>query len=484
MFRVYFLIAILAVQRVSAQPLDSLWSRTFGGGGDDHIQVVQQTPDGGFILFGYSATFGNGQQDYALMKVNAEGDSLWLRSFGGTGSSIGWAGTQASDGGYLIAGNSTAVGAGSSDFWLVKAGATGDSLWSRSYGGPATEYCYSIAATSDEGYALGGQTRSFGEEFGDMWLVKVNAQGDSLWSRTYGGTLREYCYQVIALTEGGFLLAGYTESFGNASVGIPDIWVVRTAANGDSLWSRAYGGTGQEHCYSALRTDDGGFLIAGRTESYGAGQYDAWLIKISANGDSLWSRTYGGALNETAYSVAPAPEGGYYLAGWTNSFGSGLLDYWLLAVDADGDSLWSETFGGPSHDQCYSVAPTSDGGVILGGATVSYGAGDADFWLIKAGGSNPVGRELVPIPNTLSLAVSPNPFNSSCTFTFDLPSTAPTSVRVLDLLGREMAILKQGTLNSGTHHVAFDARSYASGIYLVELQAGNQAARKKLVLLK
>ena len=309
-------------------------------------------------------------------------DSLWSRTFGGSSYEYCHSVQQTTDGGYILGGRTHSYGAGSADFWLVKTDVSGTEEWSNTFGGGGSDWFWSVQQTSDGGYILGGETRSYGAGWDDFWLVKTDSNGDSLWSRTFGGSSHDGCYSVQQATDGGYILGGYTESYG---AGHRDFWLVKTDVSGTEEWSRTFGGSSHEECQSVQQTLGGGYILGGYTESYGAGSDDFWLVKTDSNGDSLWSRTFGGSSHEECQSVQQTLGGGYILGGYTESYGAGSDDFWLVKTDSNGDSLWSRTFGGSGWDNCFSVQQTSDGGYILGGNTSSYGAGTDDFWLVKTG---------------------------------------------------------------------------------------------------
>ena len=380
-----------------AQAPDTLWTRTFGGSLPDKCYSVLQTPDGGYILGGYTRSYGAGLSDSWLIQTNANGDYLWSNTFGGSNTDICRSVQQTLDGGYILGGYTNSFGTGFSGFRMMKTDNLGDSLWSRTFGGADYEKCHSIQQSTDSGYILGGTTESFGAGGVDFWLVKTNASGDTLWTRTFGGSSDDHCYSIQQTTDGGYILGGYTESYGAGSA---DFWLVKTDAGGTEEWSYTYGGSGGEECNSVQQTEDGGYVLGGMTESYGEGGYDFWLVKTDANGDTLWTRTFGGSEGEGCYSVRQTADGGYILGGYTESFGAGSSDLWVVKTEANGDSLWNRTFGGSEWDACYSVQQTLDGGYILGGYTQSYGAGIGDFWLVKMGPERPYHVTVYPDTNT------------------------------------------------------------------------------------
>jgi len=324
------------------------------------------------------------------------GDTLWTRTYGGSGTDYCYSVQQTSDGGYVVTGYTSSFGAGGNDFYLVKTDANGDTLWTRTYGGTGTDYAYSVQQTSDGGYVVAGYTDSYETYQYDFYLVKTDANGDTLWTRTYGGSGTEKAESVQQTTDGGYIVAGYTSSFG---AGLVDAWLVKIDANGDFLWAQSYGGANWDYVYSVQQTSDGGYILAGYEDSFGAGSKDVWSIKTDANGDTLWTRTYGGSGDDRSYSSQQTTDGGYAIGGCTNSFGAGGFDVWLIKTDANDDTLWTRTYGGSASDRAECVQQTTDGGYIVSGATSSFGAGGNDFWLLRMAGEAPqpdVSIEITP----------------------------------------------------------------------------------------
>jgi len=390
------LLAAFFVTAAIADPGDTLWTRTYGGSGIDWGYSVQQTTDGGYILTGRTKSFGAGSYDFYLVKTDANGDSLWSRTYGGIEGDYGRSVEQTTDGGYIITGYTNSFGAGSYDFYLVKTDVNGDTLWSRTYGGIGSDQGESVQQTSDEGYIITGYTVSFGAGGRDFYLVKTDVNGDTLWSRTYGGIGDDQGESVQQTSDGGYVIAGEIFSFGAGGV---DFYLIKMDGLGDSLWTRTYGGTGMDYGESVQQTTDGGYVIAGYTYSFGAGATDVYLVKTDANGDTLWTRTYGGELNDYGYFVQQTTDGGYIIGGYTNSFGAGDYDVYLVKTDANGDTLWTRTYGGIEGDYGRSVEQTTDGGYIITGYTNSFGAGSYDVYLLKIAGeaAQPdVSIEIVP----------------------------------------------------------------------------------------
>jgi hypothetical protein len=371
----------LGVGKSVAQAPSWEWVKTFGGSDWDWGSSVQQTSDGGFILVGTTRSFGAGGPDVWLIKTDAEGNKLWEKTFGGIRDDRGHSVQQTSDGGFIVVGDTGSFGAGWGDVWLIKTDANGNKLWDRTFGGSFADWGSSVQQTSDGGFIIVGNTGSFGAGWGDVWLIKTDADGNKLWDRTFGGSGSDFGRSVQQTSDGGFIIVGYTESF---SAGGPDVWLIKTDANGNKLWDRTFGGSENDLGYSVQQTSDGGFILVGATTSFGAGWADVWLIKTDANGNKQWDRTFGGSSLDSGRSVQQTSDGGFILVGYTGSFGAGWADVWLIKTDADGNKLWDRTFGGSSYDYGYSVQQTSDGGFIIVGATRSFGAGDYDVLLIKS----------------------------------------------------------------------------------------------------
>jgi hypothetical protein len=251
--------------------------------------------------------------------------------------------------------------------------------WVKTFGGSEDDSGSSVQQTSDGGFILVGYTASFGA--GDVWLIKTDANGNKLWDRTFGGRGPDWGWSVQQTRDGGFILVGSTASFG---AGEGDVWLIKTDASGNIEWDRTFGGSNRDKGYSVQQTRDGGFILVGTTASFGAGGADVWLIKTDADGNKLWDRTFGGSGWDEGSSVQQTSDGGFIIVGSTESLGAGWADVWLIKTDADGNKLWDRTFGGSMVDRGYSVQQTSDGGFIIVGATTSFGAGDYDVLLIKS----------------------------------------------------------------------------------------------------
>lgn len=377
--------SILAQQTAPGFPIpDKDWSRAFGGDKDDVGFSVQETSDGGYIATGYAGSHivgGSAIDDLWLVKTDSAGNKIWDKALGGIKSDGGHSVQETNDGGYIIAGYTYSYGLGLCDIWLVKTDAAGSELWNRTFGGTSYDVGHSVQETSDGGYIVAGYTESYGAGGRDFWLIRTNSAGNKLWEKTYGGKNSEWTYSAQETRDKGYIITGITGSYGS---GEGDVWLVKTDSIGNEQWNKTFGGTHDDQSNSVQETSDGGYIIGGVTESYGAGSYDIWLIKTDSAGNELWNQTFGGAYDDyDGFAVQETSDGGYAIAASTFSYGAGGRDFWLIKTDSAGNKLWDRTFGGTGDDRDFFARETSDGGYIVAGYTNSYGAGNWDMWLVK-----------------------------------------------------------------------------------------------------
>jgi len=305
----------------------------------------------------------------------------WAVTFGGAGTENALCVQQTSDGGYILAGyTSSTPSAGSYDFWILKLDDGFQYEWEVIYGGTLSDQAFSIQETSDGGYIVAGDTVSYGPANGNMWIMKLDSVGNRVWQRYYGGVNHDAARSIRETSDGGFIVGGYTDSFG---AGDYDALVVKLNSDGSLDWHKTYGGTGKEYCRSIRETDDGGYIMAGLTSSSGAGGDDAWVVKLTSSGTIDWQKTYGGVNTDEGWDIRETGDGGYILAAETQSWGGGGYDVWVLKLDSAGILVWQWVFGGSGADRARSVVETSDDGYVLAGYMDSYGAGVDDTWILK-----------------------------------------------------------------------------------------------------
>jgi hypothetical protein len=364
-------------------PTAQRWSRTFGGALGDQGNCVCQLPDGCYVLAGGTDSYGEGGDVY-LVKVTGSGTEVWSRTLGGT--SADWANSirPTSDGGYIMAGVTYSYGEGIGDAYLLKADENGYEVWKNTFGGELDDRAECVGLTSDGGYIVAGYTESFGAGEYDFYLVKADQDGQEMWTKTFGGSADDQAKCVQQTSDGGYILAGMSRSFDPAEYS--DCLLVRTDSDGNEIWSKNLGGSSNEEAHWVQQTSDGGYIVAGLTTSFGAGLTDVYLLKTDENGNQVWHNWLGGSGREEAYCVQQTSDGGYILAGRTTSTGAGEYDVYLVKTRSNGSEVWSRTFGGTGRDLAYSVCQTFDGGYILTGYTCSFDAAVSEMYVIKTDG--------------------------------------------------------------------------------------------------
>jgi len=304
----------------------------------------------------------------------------FCKAIGGEKFDVSFSLIQTSDGGYTIAGETESFGAGEWDVYVVKLDANGNLQWTKTIGGPGDEIGFSLIQTSDGGYAIAGSTRSFSAGVKDVYVVKLDANGNLQWTKTIGGPKDDWGFSLIQTSDGGYAIAGHTKSFG---AGDWDVYVVKLDANGNLQWTKTIGGPKDDRGNSLIQTSDGGYAIAGTTYSFGAGGDDVYVVKLDSTGNLQWTKTIGGPESEGGYSLVQTSDGGYAIAGYTSSFGAGEADVYVVKLDSTGNLQWTKTIGGPKSEAGNSLIQTSDGGYAIAGTTISFGAGGEDVYVVK-----------------------------------------------------------------------------------------------------
>ena len=376
-----FTIGSLNIDTNRIDLMDNGWNKTFGGSNIDVGHCVQQTDDGGYIITGYTRSYGASGRNLWLIKTDIHGDEEWNNTFGGSNDEEGKSVQQASDGGFIITGYTKSYTSGGEDVWFIKTDNLGNQEWDKSFGGSNDDGGTSVLQASDGGYTIAGYTSSSGTGGVDVWLIKMNQTGNEEWNKTFGGYSSDGAWSAQQTSDGGYIITGWTYSYGGGYLG--NVWLIKTDSAGNEEWNQAYGGSDVDRGYSVQQTSDGGYIIAGYTSSFGAGLDDVLLIKTNESGNMDWQKTFGGSGRDYGYAVKQTNDGGYIITGYTRSYGAGGDDVWLIKTDDEGGEIFNSTFGGIASDVGYSVQQTSDDAYIITGHTLSYGAGVHDVWLIK-----------------------------------------------------------------------------------------------------
>jgi hypothetical protein len=493
---VFFAGTVIVATGLFAQP--STWVKTYGGTYTDWANSVQQTSDEGYVIAGSTYSFGtrDGNNDVWLIKTDTTGDTLWTRTYtrssDTSSNEAAFSVRQTSDGGYIIAGYTGSLATGLLDVYLLKTNADGDTVWTKTFGeADYLDIGFSVQQTSDGGYITTGITESYGAGEADVWLIKTDANGDTTWTRTYGGTENDEGNCLQQTSDGGYIITGVTTSYGEGTPDSSNVYLIKTDANGDTIWTKAYGGAGDEAGQSVQQTSDAGYIITGVTTSCGAGEGDVWLIKTDANGDTTWTKTFGGASLEWGSSVQQTSDEGYIITGVTESYGAGEADVWLIKTDSNGEVVWTRTFGGTGDDEGYSVEQASDGGYIIAGVT-ELSVETGNVYLIKTDSLGNVGIEEekeYDESSPIFITASPNPAGPEATIRYALPEETRVSLKVYDASGRMLKVLADEEQSSGVHSIYWNGRDdtgkqLSSGVYFLNLKAGEFSVIDRIVILR
>ncbi|MBE0572786.1 MAG: T9SS type A sorting domain-containing protein [Ignavibacteriaceae bacterium] len=305
-------------------------------------------------------------------------DTLWTKILGGSANEYGYYAEQTSDDGFILVGTTDAFGSGLDDVWLIKTNSSGDTLWTKTIGGSDYDYATCVHQTNDGGYIIFGETNSFDPNFWEGYMIKTNNSGTTLWTKHLGDYAYYFIEEGVEIPDSGYVFVGYTK----IGAGDPeDLWLVKTDSAGDIIWTKTYGGVERDLSSSINRTSDGGFIIAGSTESFGTGDFDGWLIRTDSNGNLIWSKTYGNTEDNYANDVRQTDDGGFIIAGSTEA-SNNYHDAWLIKTDYNGDTLWTRSWGSDGHDGAMSVVQTSDGGYVWTGYR-KISTFNQDLWVVK-----------------------------------------------------------------------------------------------------
>ncbi len=391
------------------------WAKAYGGGDTEisEISSAQQTSDGGYIIAGDSRSFGAGDYDILLIKIDSDGNQIWAKTYRGEVDDYVSFVQQTSDGGYIISGHTSSFGTGSYDFLLIKTDSSGNQTWAKTYGGAFAEYSRSAQQTSDGGYIITGRVSVPGGY--DVLLIKTDSSGNQTWAKTYGGAAGDNGVSVQQTSDGGYIVGAETGSFGAGGLGY-DFLLIKTDSSGNQTWAKTYGGADYEDVYSAQQTSDGGYIISGQTESFGAGDYDFLVVKTDSSGNLTWVKTYGALGNDYHAVIQQTSDGGYIIAGDTtitsppSSFGYNTL---LIKTNSSGDMTWAKLFGGSDWEDTDFIKQKFDGYYIFGGFTQSFGV-NRDIFVVSVDNSGSIGScdELNDVTSQVNVQ-SPSPTETS-----------------------------------------------------------------------
>jgi hypothetical protein len=351
-----------------------LWERTYGGAGDDRAFYAATVADG-FVVVGSSTSFQQGATVTWVLRLDSEGNVVWNQTFlEGSGSEF--RSVLNLDDGFLLVGN-VFLPSGKTDGYVVRIDDEGKTCWNITLDGEDFGKLFSAVKVQD-GFVLVGLSYSFGGD-SEVLVVKIDDDGNEVWSKTFGGAMEDAGRAVASVEGNCYVVAGYTNSMSNGDY---DFLLLKLDASGNMVWNKTYGGTESDKAYAIAETR-GGCVVTGDTRSKGAGESDAWIIKVDADGILVWDTAVGGGGFDMPTCIVVSDYGGFLVGGFTFSFGNGERDFWLFKVDDAGNVLWSCTVGRSAFEEAYAALEVAENEFVMAGWTNSVGQGHYDFYIVK-----------------------------------------------------------------------------------------------------
>ncbi len=484
-FFMLFLLLVLTTFPVLAQPPDALWTRLLGDPWvEEKCSDLQLTADGGFIITGYQYPSDPGYDVY-LLKTDPDGHEVWSRTYDRSTFDFGKSVKQTADGGYIL------TGASDHELMLLKVDSQGDQEWVRFFNLQYSSGGLDIQITVDDGYIIVG-TESNRWRRTNVWLVRLDSEGTELWNRSYGRPAAyDEASSVQQTSDGCFIVSGLAQSVpGN----VEGPFLMKVDENGEILWLHTYHLIQYNSIFNVRETSDGGFIAVGRVGyvnwNHDPSQSDfAALLKTDSEGTVEWWKLYGGIDDEVGYDVRQTMNGGYVLSGKTETYGQHVKDMWVVRTDSQGTKLWDYVHDVDPLSSRTNVHQLPDGGYVAAGTvTTDQYTSSCQILLVRlASESAQPQRSITPAGNNQGEAFSvyPNPFNAATTVSVDLPNAADLNVRLFNMIGQQVGTLATGTYAAGKHSITLDGSTFPSGTYFIQLsQPGAADIIQRVVLLK
>ena len=488
------------------------WENSFGGSDVEVAYSIIQTTDGGYIFTGQTnsndgqVTGYHGNTDCWVVKADIQGNIQWEKSLGGSGSDYGMSIEKTTDGGYIIGANSSSTDGqvtgnhGNSDYWIIKLDQNGNIQWQNSYGGSGQEKCFYAGQTSDGGYYAVGWTKSSdGQVTGfhglvDYWVIRLDNTGNLIWQKTLGGSGRDYGLFAQQTTAGDFILTGASNSADGQVTGNHgdyDYWVVKIDQNGNIVWQKSLGGSGDDESSCIRQESDGTYLLTGYTASNDGqvngnhGNADFWVVKLGPTGNIIWGNCFGGSYDENSSSINLTSDAGSIVTGFSTSNDGqvtgnhGGMDYWVIKLNSSGDLQWQQSLGGSQDDWGYSIEQTSDGGYIITGDSqsndgqVAGNHGLDDMWTVKLS----VSTGIADINSMLDFKIYPCPAQNDVYLKSD---SEISDIKLLNLNNQQIIV---PVISNGSV-IDLDVSSLPSGVYFVSLMQKDTIITKKILIYK
>ncbi len=389
---------------------------------------ILYAPQDNYIITGHTSSFGQGAEDILLVKFHASGAIEWAKAIGKLHSDYALDITRTPDNGFVLTGGTESGGAGAADFLLVKFDSSEALQWAKTLGGELMDECYSVQSTPDSGFILAGYTQSYGAGAEDCYICKVDRGGTIQWARTIGGKYSDYAQSIITTPDNGYIFTGFTENF---STSISNLLLVKLSASGEVDWMRSIGGSYRNAGFAITNTSDNGYFIGGGTTSFDAEGEDLLAVKFDSLDQLQWARMIGGSGVERAWKVLENTDTSYIALGYTESFGAGSHDVLLVKLSRTGALEWARAIGGENEEKGYAVTLCPDNGYVITGNTKTFSTGYSDLSFIKVqpDGYTCMGEEVSPTVAYINPIVQPE----SLQITDALPQIADISLEVLDI---------------------------------------------------
>ncbi|MDY0101484.1 MAG: T9SS type A sorting domain-containing protein [Lentimicrobium sp.] len=481
------LITILFINNIvlHAQTLPLLkWSKTYEGIYSDIARQIMPTNDGGFVMVGESESYGPGIISTLLIKCDSTGVEEWSKTYGGSAFDLPTSVIQTTDNGFLIATYTTSFPPEGTNIRLIKTDPAGETLWTSVI--PNSNGCLislsgCVVQTPDVGYLIAGYGWK-DPNCNQIMLFKVNASGEAEWFKEIGGFSDDYGANIQLTNEGNIILAGYTFSYGN---GLCDGYLLKLDQNGETIWTSVTGGTDYDSYRFVRPTSDGGYIAVGSTQSFGKGE-QGFVVKTDADGLVQWTAAHGGNINEGFEGVVETANHDFLLSGSTNSYGNGEHDFLIMRIDAAGALLGMETYGGSNEDFGSTIEIMANGDYIA--AASNWGDTFLDFQaLCFEADSIATSIESFAELSSSSIsfdAISPNPVTNQARIDFYLAKPSLTNIQLLNLNGSVVEELFSESLSQGEHTIVYTAGELKPGIYLCRIQTDDSLAVKKMIKIR
>lgn len=500
MNRVIHLLILSLMLSFAVEAQQVRFKYTYGGTSYDYGRSAKQIFDKGYIAAGSTSSFGLGNMDILLIRTDSMGAQRWARNYGGTNVDHAYCVQQTQDTCFIIAGYTNSFGAGGYDFYLIKTDTSGNVKWAKTYGGSDWEFAYSVQQTSDGGYIIAGgtYTNTAGDE--DVYLVKTNSTGDTLWTKKYGGAGQDEARSVKQTSDGGYILTGFSKT---ASDTLGNVYVIKTNSTGDTTWTRKYGGTKADFGNDVIESVAfSRYFVCGGTNSFGLPDLDFYLLVLQLNGDTIITHKIepgSGGGDDVANGLTAGPGSKFAFIGSNYSASAGLNDAFFFQFDQNGYYTAATSYGTFQHDEGFSIQTTADKGYIICGYTDSTqtGFGQPNLFLVKTDSAGAtvkkfsVGSHEIAAPERSFTRIYPNPMGRTATISIANPSRnhidpEQVIIKAVDILGRELGtgiVIKQ-TLNlQEAFYVDIEQRGLEPGIYFISVvSSGELLGEGKLII--